>query len=395
MAANRKHTLELARLCRKLAGYDLLGAIDHHWHRTGYPCGIMNEFYEMKPGESVEDVLKYNGESVVLLDHNKKFVYGCNEQFSADLHISFFGASSMQKPQISWQLVRQDNSIVLDGNVMLASRIVPGTISKIATIKFRIPMVQRPEECMLYVHVSSREYRLDNKWKLWIFPQNEANLEGLVIEKTLQQKVHALHGIERTSNRRGEGKLLVVSRINKDVLKKLCSGANVLLMGTAHFPARKVTFQIGRAGRGDENIATVIYDHPIFHKFPHHSWCDWQFYRMIEEGGSTVVFNKLSIPFAPIVEFVSFKNIFKQASLFEFCVGQGRLFVFSLAIPENDPAACYLFCEILNYLADEEKQVDAIGITPEELMAEPTDKVIIEGATDTAFDINLKKMRSG
>jgi hypothetical protein len=72
MKALRKQMVEMARKVKYVAGYDLLGAFDQNWHRTGYPCGIMNEFLELKPGEGAGDVLKYNGESVLLP------VIGCN-----------------------------------------------------------------------------------------------------------------------------------------------------------------------------------------------------------------------------------------------------------------------------------------------------------------------------
>ena len=29
----------------RTCGYDYLGAIDYHWHRTGYQCGVLDAFY--------------------------------------------------------------------------------------------------------------------------------------------------------------------------------------------------------------------------------------------------------------------------------------------------------------------------------------------------------------
>ena len=68
----RKDMLETTRKIHGLVGYDLLGAVDMHWHRTGYEVGIMNEFFEMKPGQTIADVLSYNGESVLLMDDQRQ-----------------------------------------------------------------------------------------------------------------------------------------------------------------------------------------------------------------------------------------------------------------------------------------------------------------------------------
>ena len=35
---------------------------------SGYPCGVLNEFYELKPGETASDLLAYNGESILLCE---------------------------------------------------------------------------------------------------------------------------------------------------------------------------------------------------------------------------------------------------------------------------------------------------------------------------------------
>jgi hypothetical protein len=78
-------------------------------------------------------------------------------------------------------------------------------------------------------------------------------------------------------------------------------------------------------GRSSGNLATIIYDHPLMRSFPHDGYCDWQFYSLLERG-SAVNFNGLNVPFDPIIEIVSsFKSIVKQASLFEWRVGEGKL----------------------------------------------------------------------
>ena len=64
----RKHCFETVRRCHSFAGYDFLGDIDTHWHTFGYCVGMMNEFYELKDGETTENVLRYNSPTVLLSD---------------------------------------------------------------------------------------------------------------------------------------------------------------------------------------------------------------------------------------------------------------------------------------------------------------------------------------
>ena len=97
-----KDAMETARHCRLLAGYDCLGANDLHWHRTGYGCGVLNEFDEMKPGRSVEDILSYNGESVLLVSRQRQRNLQAGDAFQQELSLSWFGQSALREATVRW-----------------------------------------------------------------------------------------------------------------------------------------------------------------------------------------------------------------------------------------------------------------------------------------------------
>ena len=69
----RKHCFEKLRAADRVAGYDFLGDINTHWHTFGYSVGMMDEFYRLKPGETVENALRYNSAAVVLSDLGSDF----------------------------------------------------------------------------------------------------------------------------------------------------------------------------------------------------------------------------------------------------------------------------------------------------------------------------------
>ncbi len=72
------------------------------------------------------------------------------------------------------------------------------------------------------------------------------------------------------------------------------------------------------------------------------------------ENGNAIVFNDIDLPFDPIIEVVStFKLIYKQAALFEFAVGRGKLLICTLHLDINDVAAMYLLDKFLRYVQSE------------------------------------------
>ncbi len=359
----RKHNIENNRKCKYNAGYDLLGAIDYHWHRCGYPCGIMNEFYEMKPGESVSDVLQYNGESLVLADCTNNRNLNCGDSISIDLYSSLFGRESLREGNVYWYFAGGGN-VYQRGEEKLEN-IQNGVIQKIAVAKFNAPEVLQAQKVTLYVRISGGEYEISNNWDFWVFPKPE---------KTIDENIR------------------VISALGEEEIKFIASGGSAVLLGGKPFPVIPTSFQLAVTGRVQGNLATVIEDHPLMKNFPHEGFCDWQFYSMVDEG-EAAVFGETDIPFKPIIEVVSsFKLIRKQASLFEMRIGEGKLLVCTLNISEGDPAAMYLLGEMTAYAKSED-------FNPE-VEVKPSDIIKLLGAdvnirynfsTDEALDPNVKK----
>lgn len=322
----RKDTIETARKVPRLAGYDLLGANDAHWHRIGYGCGLMNEFDELKPGDSVRDVLSYNGESVLLLDEHRMRNLRAGVSFNNDLLISWFGDGVLRGATVRWYLQAEDGSVLRRGERTIKP-IEPGRLEKIMTIAFTVPKITQPIKTRLEVQLSAPGCELDNRWNYWIFPNIPV---------------------------KNEPSVTVVSELNSETLQELMRGGRVVLLGHKPLPARETSFQMALSGRPFGNLATVIADHPLTNRFPHDGYCDWQFYPMID-GAVAVVFDDMVDAFDPILEVVSsYKLISKQASLFEWQVGNGRLLVCTLNLPESDPAAVYLRRCLLDYAASGE-----------------------------------------
>jgi beta-galactosidase len=388
----RKHAVETARKCKYIAGYDLLGAIDHHWHQSGYPCGIMNEFYELKPGESVEDVLKYNGESVILLDCTNNRNLKSGDTLSLDLYSSLFSEGPLTEGRVDWYLANDKNCIYQRGEAKVEN-ISSGKIEKLITISFTAPKTDMPSKITLRAHLTGGEYEITNQWDFWVFPEFvpipsdiSVNLEPLILDK-----YKSIFSKVKLTNNDSANNVRIVSELDKDIIDFCEKGGSVILLGNKPFSALPTTFQISITGRVKGNLATVIEDHPLMNCFPHDGFCDWQFQNMIEEGNA-VVFNDLNIPFKPIIEVVSsFKLIRKQASLFELRVGKGKLLVCTLKLSESDAAAMYLFGAMINYVYSDEFNPDTV-VSPGELihLIDKNLNIKLDFSTNEALDPNVK-----
>lgn len=355
-----KYNVEMARKCKYITGYDFMGATDRHkGGRMGYQAGIMNEFYELKPGTTVEGVLKYNGESVVLLDCYTYRNMLPGDTASYDVMSSLYGIAPIKSGKLEWKL--SSGKKAYSSGVIRLSNVEIGKIENLGKIKFTAPDLNKPAKLTLNVKLIGGEYNLTNSWDFWVFPKVD-NSEIRVGSDltTLGKYGHSYQGFrdmrESTSN------LKVVSTIDAYVMKHLSEGGSVVMLGSGSFPSIATTFRLMSAGRTMGNYATVINEHPIFRNFPHEGYFDWQCYSIME-GGSAVTFNDNMI-FAPIVDVVSsYKYINKQSSLFEFNVGNGRLLVCSMNLNPGDPAGNYLMNSILRYaLSNEFKPKNSISM---------------------------------
>ena len=390
MKVLRKHCVETARKCRYLAGYDFLGSHDHNYHQCAYPVGILNEFFELKPGECAADVLQYNGESVLLLDHTNYRNLATGDVLSLDLFASLYGAEPLAEGRVEWRLADGGHAVLARGAATV-NDLRNGAITKLTTITLRAPNLEAPARLTLHARLSGGDYELTNAWDYWVFPPLQplaaAVCPDAVLSVRFKDVLERLHvGVS------GRASLRLVSALNKEHIDYLADGGRIVLLGGAPFPTLPTSFQMSPAGRVQGNLATVIEDHPITNSFPHEGFCDWQFYSMLE-GGNAVLFNELPIPFDPILEVVSsFKLIRKQASLFELGVGKGYLLVCTLNLGETDPAAICLLRILLNYAQSDDFR-PARSVAPGTLLGllEESISVSYDFSTHEALDPNASR----
>ena len=360
----RKFTFEKVRSMKRTVGYDFLGDINTHYHTFGYFVGMMDEFFRLKPGETVENALRYNSAAVLLSDLGSDFNVRSGEKkrvklsvsnFAGDvkdatLHVSLVAcrggddshAEARNRPlrvgathreatkpsEASAERGRERRECVdcVWSNEKKVMDVRNGEVAAIGEFEVAIPVSDKPVKYLLRASFAGGAVKAENEWEMYAFPNSQW----------------------RTS----PSALRIVSDISRDdLLAAMVRGERVLLFGAGPFNSLKTTYRIGLAGRPSGNYATVVKKgHPALAGLPHDGYCGWQFRRLMEGGAAVQL--EAGVPFDPIIEIVSSeKFLIRQAALFEYRVGEGRLLVCSFRFGDSDPAAAWLKGRLAEYAA--------------------------------------------
>lgn len=355
----RKHCFENARLAGTLSGYDYLGDIDHHWHTFGYRAGMMNEFYEMKPGETVENVLRYNGESVLLCDLTTDRCFTSGDTVRIVFSSSLYGGYDLEDAKLSIRLETSDRQILSRFTLDVDAK--NGGVSKLTDLKFTAPTVKKPSCINIYARLSDAHYEIENKWEIYVFPVcKKAEYSGII----------------------------TTSELDDNTFARLCDGASVLLTGAGPLQANPMSFRISLAGRTAGNLATVIEEHPLSETFEHEGFCGWQFAAMMNKATCVYYSPKTTVPFDPIIEVASsYKWIRRQAALFELRVGRGRLLVCTFNLDGDSAAQKWWRTNLISYMSGTEFS-PRTSVTPEQL------KTLYSDGTSAAGSVNSNVARN-
>lgn len=335
----RKHCFETVRRCHSFAGYDFLGDIDTHWHTFGYCVGMMNEFYELKPGETAENVLRYNSATVLLADLPRVNLQA-GETVEIPVWVSHYGESIPQAELLIQ--VSQNGKTVAREKIAVAS-LERGTLAQLCRFRFAVPQGGEAALLTLSAELVWAEGSCSNHWELYAFPKPG---------DTYSSK---------------DSSTVICNGCSIEKLEMyMKQGKTVVIFGTEPFSSAQTTFQLSIAGRTTGHLATVIADHPLMEQFPHRGFCAKQFENMLN-GGKAAILTGTPNPHKPIIDIAtSYKNAQKQALLFEFRVEKGRILVCTLNLSETDPAAMWLKANIVAYV-NSVKFAPSVSLTASQL----------------------------
>ena len=375
----RKFTFEKVRASRRIVGYDYIGDIDSRLLTFGYSAGMMDEFYRLKHGETIESVRRYNSAAVLMCSLGSDFNFKAGEKKRVAFTISNF-AGDAKEGVVKVSLVREGtrngeccqcenvassnvaNFQLGDGKEAIGKaewkaekkvgEVKNGEITAIGEFEIPVPAVEKPAKYLLRASFVGSAVKAENEWEVYAFPDVGSR-------------------VPRDRNGRDARcpSVMVVSNISRDdLLAAMGRGERVLLLGKGPFKSLRTSFRIGLAGRTSGHYATVIKpDHPALEGMPHEGFCGWQFRRLMQDGAAVQL--EAGVPFDPIIEVASSdKYLIRQAMLFEYKVGEGRLLVCSFAFNANDPAAVWLKAHLEAYAASDAFNPKQ-SLTPDQLRA--------------------------
>ena len=129
----------------------------------------------------------------------------------------------------------------------------------------------------------------------------------------------------------------ITNILDVDTVEFLKDGGAVLL--TDHFPgtANPENFRSHTSGRSLGHAGALFDPHPVWEKFPHSGFLDWQFFPMMRNSRS-LLYDDSMPEFKPLFELIpSFKMVKHKSMLSEFIVGKGRLMISGLNFDISDP----------------------------------------------------------
>ena len=323
----RKFTFEKVRAADRVAGYDFLGDINTHGHTFGYSVGMMDEFYRLKPGETAENVRRYNSAAVLLANFGCDFTLPAGTERGVRFSVSNYDRD-IADVQLAAALVRTADGKAVWERRVACGAVPNGRLSKLADCAVPVPESDEPAKYVLKATLSASNGPVAaNEWELFGFPKVvAAEPDGV----------------------------RVVTNISRDeLLAAMARGERVVLFGTGPFKGTRSSFRSTLAGRSDGHVATVVRKgHPALAGLPHEGYCGWEFRRLLE-GGSALQLEG-PVPFAPIVQMVTpARFTIRQAALFEYRVGKGRLLVCGLNVKGKSPEQAWLRDRLVAYAASD------------------------------------------
>ncbi|MCQ2393247.1 MAG: hypothetical protein MJ249_03080 [Kiritimatiellae bacterium] len=323
----RKFTFEKVRSADRVAGYDFLGDINTHGHTFGYSVGMMDEFYRLKPGETVANVRRYNSPAVLLADLGSDFTVEAGTEKRIAFSISNY-ARDFADAQLTVSLVRAAGGQSVWTRTFPCGTVLNGCLSALAGCQVNVPASTVPVKYFLKAQFSAAcGATVENEWELYGFPKTTA---------------------PKAANVR------VVSEISRaDLLAALTRGERVLLFGAGPFRSAGTSFRSTLAGRSNGHVATVVKKgHPALAGLPSEGYCGWEFRRLLEGGRAAQL--EGPVPFDPIVQMVTPARFpIRRAALFEYRVGGGRLLVCGLNVQGKTPAQMWLRNRLVAYAASD------------------------------------------
>lgn len=369
-----KEAIERARRTPGASGVQLLDIRDFpgQGHAT---TGLLDAFWDGKGTIEPERALDFNGPTVLLMACEGRTLFA-GEEAVVRLSISHYGEEPELAGRVGWRL--RIGSRALGEGELRVGGLARGSVKEAGTVRIGLPAGSEAAEIVLEARWLDADALVDgrtirNEWSFWSFPRVRP-ADGRAVWTSVTALKTALYEAIAEPNHKFDPftypakrgvKLAIVERLTTNVLQYLAGGGRVWLLAgesetydavmTKYLPVFWNYLMFSEQAGG--TMGAIVRPHPALGDFPHDGRSDWQWYHLF--NGTPAVCLDAAPEVEPIVEIVdNFNRAKKLAAMFEARVGDGKLFVSTLAFRTpadwKMPESAYLFGALTDYLTGEE-----------------------------------------
>lgn len=309
-----KESIEAMLRTKKIGGYQLLGLNDFPGQGTAL-VGVLDAFWEEKGYVTPEEYKRFNGPIVILAEMEKR-VWKNSETFKAKIKISQFSNAPLQEGVIQWKIMDPSKSTVEQGSIIY-NEIPIGLYNLQEEIIVQLTDFQTPLKYVLEISILDGE--VYNNWDIWVYPTEledpSIDDEKFIITEKITEAI--------TELKKGKN-VLYLPEISK-IPHKTFGSFEPIFWNTAWFPNQKM-HTLGQL---------TDKEHPALRDFPTDTYCNWQWWEIINES-KPIVMDGLLSKIKPIIQPIDDWNTSRKLGLlFVVECRKGKLLVCAIDIKKD------------------------------------------------------------
>lgn len=331
-----KEEIEAALRTPGFAGIQLLDLQDFPGQGTAL-VGVLDSFMHSKgfitPGQWREFC-----SDTVLLACFDKYTYCNNDEFSAEVKVSHYGARDVENAVIEW-LIYNDKEVLFRGEFE-AQKIHQGSVETIGYIKVNLEKVKSPEKLTLKLSINNSNIK--NRYSIWVYPDE--------VNNTIPEGISVCQNIKEAETLLEDGRKVLLILDNNTEIDSI---EGFFAPDFWCYPMfRKICEDAGKPVAPGTLGILCNNNHPALKEFPCDFHSDWHWWHIIMNS-RPVILDKAPLELSPIVQVIdNIERNHRLGLLFEAKYSKGKLFVCAsnLLSLQDKPEARQLLYSILKYM---------------------------------------------
>ena len=336
---------------RNMAGFQLLDIQDYPGQGSAY-VGILDAFMDSK---EIVDAKRWRQwcDKVVPMAELPRLTYSEGDTITWKTIVANYDAddSALEGKTMKWAFL-SDKNVVLAQDSTKLSNVKVGVIDvSCDSVVARLSKTKKAEKVKLALSIIDTPYH--NDYTLWIYPNYDMEKQMGTLSKGI----------------------VIADTLDETVMKKLKTGAKVLLMPKKGMYADQTVGGLVQTDYWNYRMFKTIsennkkpvspgtlgllvneMEHPLFKSFPTDKHTNWQWASIVHES-RPLVMDKMPQGYRPLVQVIdNVERNHRLALFFETNVGKGKVFVCMSDLRETQqyPESRHLLRSILEYMQSED-----------------------------------------